>query len=125
MKGVASLGGQVAAALPDYGKTEATREIDKMQKMAMGKNNALSQTDFQKSISSLGVIGGVDFGKVGTMNPIAFESFMGSVNPNVLEQVRQQLPNSLQAFRPMDQALPGSQFSPSLYGYNIPSIGGQ
>jgi len=124
MKGVASLGGQVAAALPDYGKTAGTREVNRMQNMAMGNQNNLSQADFQKSIASLGVVNGVDFSKVGGMNPIAFESFMGSVNPNVLQQVRQQLPNNLQAFRPNEYALPTTQFSPSMYGFNIPSIGG-
>lgn len=125
MQGVASFADKLTAAMPDYEKSQATREVNKMEKLAMGKDNALSQADFQKSIASLGVVGGVDFSKVGAMNPIAFESFMGSVNPNVLQQLRQQLPNALQSFRPADYALPTTQFSPSLYGFNIPSIGGQ
>ena len=124
MQGVQSLGQQTAAALSDYKASPSQQQVNQMEKLAMGKDNALSQADFQKSIASLGVVGGVDFSKVGAMNPIAFESFMGGVNPNVLKQVRQQLPNALQSFRPAEYALPTTQFSPSFYGYNIPSIGG-
>ena len=91
--------------------------------MAVGKNN-LSQADFQKSIASLGTVGGVDFSKVGGMNQIDFQSFMGNVNPNVLQQVRQQLPNALQSFRPAQYALPNTQ--PNFYNpWAMPSIGGQ
>ena len=125
MQGVASLGQQVAAALPDYKQSASMKELGKMENLAMGKQNALSQGDFQKSIASLGVVGGVDFSKVGGMNPMDFKIFMNNVNPNVLQQVTQQLPNNLSAFRPAEYALPTTQFSPSMYGFNIPSLGGK
>jgi hypothetical protein len=123
MKGVASLGTQITGALSDYGKSEGTQAFNKMEDLAMNKNN-LSQADFQKSVASLGTVGGVDFSKVGSMNPTAFESFMVGVNPNVLQQVSQQLPNSLQSFRPADYAIP--TFQPNFYSpWAMPSIGGR
>lgn len=124
MQGVASLGGQIAAALPDYGKSASMQELGKMENLAMGKQNALSQGDFQKSIASLGVVGGVDFSKVGGMNPMDFNIFMNNVNPSVLQQVTQQLPNNLSAFRPAEYALPVTV--PSMqYNFNIPGVGGR
>lgn len=123
MQGVASFAGQVAAALPDYKKSASVQELNKMQNLATGKNN-LSQADFQKSVASLGVVNGVDFSKVGGMNPMDFNIFMSNVNPNVLQQVNQQLPNSLSSFRPAEYALPVTV--PSMqYNFNIPGIGGQ
>lgn len=119
MQGVASIAGQVDAMLPDYKQSASIKELNKMQKMGMGENK-LSQVDFQKSIASLGNVGGVDFSKVGGMTPMDFNFFMRDVNPTVLQQVRQQLPNSFQSFNPNQ-----TQFNPSFYGFNVPSIGGQ
>jgi hypothetical protein len=119
MQGVASLGQQVAAALPDYKTSASIKELNKMQKIGIGENK-LSQVDFQKSIASLGNVGGVDFSKVGAMSPMDFNFFMRDVNPSILKQVSQQLPNSLQSFNPSQ-----TQFNPSFYGFNVPSIGGQ
>lgn len=123
MQGVGSMAGQVAAALPDYKKSASIQELGKMEKLGM-KQNKLSQADFQKSIASLGTVEGVDFSKVGAMNPMDFKFFMSGVDSNVLQKVGQQLPSSLQSFNPANQALPNTGFDPAQYGYNIPSIGG-
>jgi hypothetical protein len=123
MQGVASLGQQVAAAFPDYKQSESMKELGNMQKIAMGKNN-LSQANFQNKIASFGNVGGVDFSKVGKMNPTDFKIFMNNVNPDVLKQVTQQFSNNLQSNTPVNFGAPNMDFSPSLYGFDVPSIGG-
>jgi hypothetical protein len=123
MQGVASLGQQVAAALPDYKTSASMKELSNMQKIGMGENK-LSQANFQNKIASFGNVGGVDFSKVGKMNPVDFKIFMNNVNPDVLKQVTQQFSSTPQSTNPTNFSVPNMQLSPSLYGFDVPSIGG-
>jgi hypothetical protein len=123
MQGVASIAGQVDAMLPDYKQSASMKELGKMQKIGMGENK-LSQANFQNKIASFGNVGGVDFSKVGKMNPIDFKIFMNNVNPDVLKQVTQQFSITPQSTSPTDFGVPNMQLSPSLYGFDVPSIGG-
>jgi hypothetical protein len=124
MQGVASLGQQAAALFPDYKTSESMKELGKMQKIAIG-DNKLSQANFQNKIASFGNVGGVDFSKVGKMNTADFQIFMNNVNPDVLKQVTQQFSSTPQSTNPTNFSVPNMQLSPSLYGFDVPSIGGQ
>lgn len=123
MQGVASLGQQVAAALPDYKTSASIKELNKMQKIGMGENK-LSQANFQNKIASFGNVGGVDFSKVGGMNPTDFKIFMNNVNPDVLKQVTQQFSSTSQPTSPTRFGVPNMEYSPSLYGFDNPAFGG-
>jgi hypothetical protein len=123
MQGVASIAGQVDAMLPDYKQSASMKELGKMQKIGMGENK-LSQANFQNKIASFGNVGGVDFSKVGGMNPTDFKIFMNNVNPDVLKQVTQQFSSTPQSTNPTNFSVPNMQLSPSLYGFDVPSIGG-
>jgi hypothetical protein len=124
LQGIASLGQQVTAALPDYKTSSSMKELNKMQKMATQKYN-LSQGDLQKSIASMGTVDGVDLSKVGGMSEIQFKAFMDTVDPNVLKKITGQLPNSAQSFRPSEFTLPAPTSSlPSYAPWASPSIGG-
>lgn len=109
-QGVVSTAGQVASALPLFGKTESARELQNIQDIAT-KKYGLNQTDTQKSIASLGTVGGVDFSKVGDMSKLQYQDFMSQVNPNVLSQLKNNLPNNFSSYRPTtgQYALPQNQ----------------
>lgn len=120
MEGVVNLAGQVASALPLFSKTPSARITGQIENLGSRKYD-LQQTDIQKSVGSLGVVDNIDFSKVGSMNELQFKDFMGKINPETLMKIKQSLPTSFSSFNPSS---PASQFSPSLYGFGIPSIGG-
>lgn len=123
MQGVASLGQQVAALFPDYKTSASLKELNNMQKIGMGENK-LSQANFQNKIASFGNIGGVDFSKVGGMNPVDFKIFMNNVNPDILKQVTQQFSSTPQLTSPTRFGVPNMEYSPSLYGFDNSAFGG-
>lgn len=120
MQGVVSAAGQVASALPLFAKTPSARITNQIGDMGT-KNLNLGQVDIQKTISTMGVIDGVDFSKVGGMTPLEYKAFMGTVNPDILKKVKGQFSNV--ANSPNNPYLP-KPFDPAKYGYGIPSIGG-
>ena len=87
MKGVASLGGQIAAAVSDYEKSGGQREFSKI---AEGATNAkLSQQQFQQQLAAFGSANPT-FGNlagVGAMDPMKFQSFMIGLSPEYLKQL--------------------------------------
>lgn len=123
-QGVQALGSQLIQAAPLYGKTASSRQAARIDKIASNQLG-LNQMDTQKSIAGLGVVNNVDLSKVASMSPMQYQDFMGKLDTGTLNTIKDMLPNSAQAFRPAGYSLPTTQFSPSLYGFNIPSIGGR
>lgn len=119
MQGVTSMANQALALIPLYGKTKSAREFGKIQDIASG-DYGLSQVDIQKNIAALGMVNGVDFSKVAGMNQFQFQDFMAKVDPNVLKQIKTNLPNTLQSFKPGTTGLP----MPQPYDFDVSSIGG-
>jgi hypothetical protein len=120
IEGVVSFAGQAASALPLFAKTPSAKITNKIGDMGT-KNLNLGQADIQKTISTMGVIDGVDFSKVGGMTPLEYKAFMGTVNPDILKKVQGQFSNV--ANSPNNPYLP-KPFDPGQYGYGVPSIGG-
>jgi hypothetical protein len=116
VQGIQSMAGQLAGMAPLFEKTAGARQFGRMENLATDKYG-LSQADFQKNIANLGTVGGVDFSRTASMNPMQFQAFMGSVNPQVLSQIRQNMPNTLQSFNP---AAPQPTFNNP---FAIPGIG--
>jgi hypothetical protein len=104
MQGVQSLGQQAIQALPLFSKSASVRELGKMENLATGQYN-LSDVDFQKNIAALGTVDGVDFSKVAGMDPMVFKDFMGSVDKQTLKKITENMPNTLQSFRPAEYGL--------------------
>ena len=124
MQGLQSLGQQVIQMAPLYDKTASSRLASQIDKTAMGDKYGLSQMDLQKSIAGMGTINNVDLSKVSSMTPMQYQDFMGKLDVNTLKAIQQQMPTSLQSFRPAQYALPTQQFT-TPYGFNFPGIGGQ
>jgi len=122
-KGVASLGQQAVAAAPLFDKTAGAKLAGDISGMAMGKDYNLSQTDLQKSIAAMGNVQGVDFSKVANMKPLQFNDFMSQVSPDILKQIKANLPNTLSSFRPSEYALPQTQVQ-GIDSFLLPGIGG-
>jgi len=122
IQGVGKLAADVASVFPDYGASASQRQLGRIQSMGE-KRFDLNQPDIQKSVASLGNVGGVDLSRVGGMDATRFKDFMSQLNPQVLQQIRQQLPDAFSSFRPAQYALPTQQFT-SPYNFNVPSVGG-
>lgn len=117
------LGQQIMQTAPLYGKSGSSAEAAKIDQIA-SKDFGLNQMDTQKSIASLGTVNNIDFSKVASMTPMQYQDFMGKVDLNTLQQIKQNLPNTLQSFRPAQYALPTTQ--PNFYNpFAIPGIGGR
>lgn len=87
MKGIASLGGQVAGALSDYGQSDSTSQYNKLLDTAKG--SGLSQQDFQQQLGRFGATN-TNFSNlagVGAMNPTQFQSFMIGLSPEYLSKI--------------------------------------
>lgn len=100
MQGVASLGQQVAAAFPDYAKTESVRQTEKLQKSyedAIAAGTLQSRfrdiqgnpLPFQQAIGMMQGAG-FDVSKVPSMNPIQFKDYMAQQSSDVLRQLNKQ-----------------------------------
>lgn len=122
-QGLQGLGQQIMQTSPLYGKSGSSAEAAKIDQIA-SKDFGLNQMDTQKSIASLGTVNNIDFSKVASMTPMQYQDFMGKVDLNTLQQIKQNLPNTLQSFRPAQYALPTTQ--PNFYNpFAIPGIGGR
>jgi hypothetical protein len=118
-QGVVSTAGQVASAMPLFAKSASAKQVQGIQDIA-GSKFGLNQNDIQKSIASLGVVDGVDFSGVSSMNPLQYQDFMGKVDANTLKKIKGNLPNTLSSYRPKQYALPSNQYQ----GYNAFAIPG-
>lgn len=122
LQAIQSIGQQAIQMAPLYGKDASSAQASMIDKIGM-KEMGLSQMDMQKSIASLGKVNNIDFSKVATMTPNQYQDFMNSVDVGTLRQIRQNLPNTLQSFRPAEYALPAQ---PNFYNpFAIPGIGGR
>jgi len=123
-QGFQGLGSTVQQGLdliPLYSKTPGVRQAGKLEKQAMGTGKGqlgLSQADMQKSVASMGMINNIDLSKVGTMNPMEYNAFMGGLDKRTLQQIRSQLSNSASSFNP--NPTPINPFSISLSPYFTP-----
>lgn len=124
-QGLQGLGQQIMQTAPLYGKSGSSAEAAKIDQIA-SKDFGLNQMDTQKSIASLGTVNNIDFSKVASMTPMQYQDFMGKVDLNTLQQIKQNLPNTLQSFRPAQYGLPVTQPSYNIYNpFAIPGIGGR
>ena len=89
MQGVTSLGQQVISALPLFAKTGSAKQIGRMENMA-SRQQGLTPEQIQTKVASLGTVGGTDFSKVGSMNPLQYQDFMSQQKPETLRMLRQQ-----------------------------------
>jgi ribosomal protein L9 len=121
MQGLQQLGQQAIQAAPLYDKTASAKIAGNITQA--GEKLNLGQTDIQKSVASLGNIGGVDLRGVANMKPLQYQDFMQSLSPDVLRQIQSAIPNSFSSFRPSEYALPKPQV-PGMSAYSIPGIGG-
>jgi len=122
-QGLQGLGQQIMQTAPLYGKSASSAQAAQIDQIA-SKDFGLNQMDTQKSIASLGTVNNIDFSKVASMTPMQYQDFMGKVDLNTLQQIKQNLPNTLQSFRPAQYALPTTQ--PNFYNpFAIPGIGGR
>jgi hypothetical protein len=122
IQGLQSLGQQAMNLVPLYQKTASSRLASNIDKSALGAG--LSQSDLQRSVASLGTVGGVDFSGVSNMKPFEFQDFMQSNSPSVLKEVQTLLPNVYNS-----QVRPSGFGLQNNYGigynqYRIPGIGG-
>jgi len=95
MEGVTSIGSQLEKQAPTFGKTATARQTQRLSDTLTQDFN-LSQPNIQQNIASQGVIDGIDFSKVGTMEPDAFQAFLTTVPANTLKKLRQQSVGRLQ-----------------------------
>lgn len=121
--GVESTAQQALQMVPLYTKTPSAREAQRIENTAMGTKEgqyALSQSDMQKSVASLGTVNGYDFSKVANMTPMEYDAFMSSVDKNTLKQVKSSLPTIVQSFNPnQNTTVPyGNLSNISLGSYN-------
>jgi hypothetical protein len=114
-KGVTSLAGQLASAAPLFEKSASARQLTQIQNK-LGTDLGLSQPDVQKNIAKLGMVDGVDFSGVSSMDQNNFMDFMSKINPETLRKIKLNLPNTAQSFRP--DSMPLNTQLPQL-GLNI------
>jgi hypothetical protein len=86
-QGVTSLATQAAALFPDYKKAESVKELDKISGLAT--QAGLNQQQFQKQIASLASKDASfsNLSGVGELDPMKFNSFMGSLSPEYLKKL--------------------------------------
>lgn len=95
MEGVTSLGEKFAEQAPTFDKTAVAKQSQKLSN-ALTKDFGMNQAAIQQTLASKGVVDGVDFSKVGTMEPEAFQAFLTTVPANTLKKLRQQTVGGLQ-----------------------------
>ena len=88
MEGVTSIGTQLADRAPTFEKTASARQNKRLSDTLTQDFN-LSQPTIQQNIASQGIIDGVDFSKVATMKPDAFQAFMNTLPAETLKKVRE------------------------------------
>jgi vacuolar-type H+-ATPase subunit H/type II secretory pathway pseudopilin PulG len=95
-QGVASTAQQGLAMVSLYPKTASARQAAKLGKTAMGTGSnqlGLSQADMQNRVASMGSINGTDLSKVGGMNSMEYNAFMGGLDKATLKQIRAKFPS--------------------------------
>jgi hypothetical protein len=98
MEGVTSIGSQLEKQAPTFSKTATARQNKKLSDTLTQDFN-LSQPNIQQNIASQGVIDGIDFGKVSTMKPDAFQAFMNTLPAETLKKVREKSVGGLQTIQ--------------------------
>lgn len=88
MEGVTSIGTQLAKQAPTFEKTASARQNERLSNTLTQDFN-LSQPTIQQNIASQGIIDGVDFSKVSTMKPDAFQAFMNTLPAETLKKLRE------------------------------------
>ena len=88
MQGVTSLTQQLSDFAPLYEKGASQRQFNRME--SMGKRSDMTPEQMQTKVAALGTIGETDFSKVGSMNPLEYQDFMGKQKPETLRMLRQQ-----------------------------------
>ena len=88
MQGITSMTQQLSDFAPLYEKGASQRQFNRME--SMGGRNDMTTEQMQTKIAGLGTIGGTDFSKVGSMNPLEYQDFMGKQKPETLRMLRQQ-----------------------------------
>lgn len=116
-QGMASAASAIESGLqevPLYRKNAAARQEAKMEKTAMGKGKGdygLSQSDMQKSLSSMGTVNDVDLSSVSSMNPMQYKNFMAGLDAKTLKKIRAKMPTSMSSFNPNRKAAMSNYFS--------------
>jgi len=88
-QGVTSMASQLASFAPLYEKSAGARQFNRIEGMAT-RQDGLTPEQTQAKIAGLGTVGGTDFSKVGSMNRMQYQDFMGKQNPDTLRMLRQQ-----------------------------------
>jgi hypothetical protein len=123
VQGIQSVGKQLVEIAPLYDKTQGARIAGRIDKT--GKKLGLSQSDIQKSISSLGTVDGVDLSGVASMKPYEAQDFMQSIAPKTLKQIESLLPNIYSSpNRPTGFGLPKPNYGLGFPYLNLPAVGG-
>jgi hypothetical protein len=73
------------------GKTPAARITSQINKKGLGM---MDQAALQKSVGAIGIVDGVDFSGVSTMDPNQYNAFMVGVKPKTLRTLQNQLTRS-------------------------------
>jgi hypothetical protein len=98
MEGVTSIGSQLAKQAPTFEKTAAARESQRLSDTLTQDFN-MNQSDIQKALAYQGIVDGIDFSKVGTMEPGAFQAFLTTVPSSTLKKARQQTIGGIGGFQ--------------------------
>jgi hypothetical protein len=98
MEGVTSIGSQLEKQAPTFEKTAAGRQTQRLSD-TLTKDLNMNQSDIQKAVAYQGVVDGIDFSKVGTMAPEAFQAFLTTVPSSTLKKVRQQTIGGIGGFQ--------------------------
>ena len=123
MQGIQQLGQQAIQAAPLYDKSQSTRIAGRID--TQGQKMGLNQSDIQKSIASLGNVGGVDLKGVSNMNQYQYQDFMQKLSPSTLKQIQSSLPNIYSSpNRPTGFALPNPNYGSGFPYLNLPAVGG-
>ena len=88
MQGITSMTQQLSDFAPLYEKGASQRQFNRIE--SMGKRSDMTPEQMQAKVAGLGTIGGTDFSKVGSMNPLQYQDFMGQQKPETLKMLRQQ-----------------------------------
>ncbi len=88
-QGVTSMAQQLSSFAPLYQKGASARQAGRIEDMA-SRQQGLTPEQTQAKIAGLGTVGGTDFSKVGSMNKLQYQDFMGQQKPETLRMLRQQ-----------------------------------
>jgi len=89
MQGVTSMAQQLSSFAPLYEKSAGVRQAGRIEDMA-SRQQGLTPEQIQTKVAGLGTVGGTDFSKVGSMNPLQYQDFMSQQKPETLRMLRQQ-----------------------------------